>query len=81
MIVKFHPRGRGGGAGSLRTRGIGAGQGVGVVLQVERPDVHVVGFAQAQRQLVATHRHLDGVAHGGRFLQRDHRIGRKPHIQ
>ena len=70
-----------GGTGGLRARDIGAGRGVGAILQVERPDMHVVGFAQAQRQLVAAHRHLNRIAHGGRFLQRDHRIGSKPHIQ
>ena len=74
-------RGFGGGAGDLRARGVGGGRGVGTILRVERPDVHVVGLAQAQRQLVAAHRHLDRVAHGSRLLQRHHSIRRKPHIQ
>ena len=42
-------RGSRGGAGGLRARGIGAGRGGEAILPVERPDEHVVGFAQAQR--------------------------------
>ena len=69
------------GAGCLRARGAGVGRDIGAILRVERPDVHVVGLAQAQRQLVAAHRHLNRVAHGRRLLQRHLRIGREPHIQ
>ena len=70
-----------GGAGGLRARDVGAGQDIGAILRVEGLDEHVVGFAQAQRQLVAAYRHLDRVAHGSRLLQRHLRIGREPHIQ